>query len=58
MFINIGRVGVKQMGPDFSSSAQQQNKTQWAQIETQEFPYERETKLTYCEGDRALEQLS
>jgi len=46
------------MGPDFSSSAQQQNKTQWAQIETQEFPYERETKLTYCEGDRALEQLS
>lgn len=47
----------KERRPCFSS-VQQQDKGQWAQIETQEILSEYEKKLPYCEGGRPLEQLS
>lgn len=40
------------------SGVQQQDKGQWAQIETQEVLSEYEKKLLDCEGGRVLEQLS
>ena len=58
MLINIPRVGVKRMGTDSFSGAQQQNKGQWAQTETYEVPPEHEEELLPSEGDGALKQAA
>jgi len=43
-------------GQTLFSSAQQQDKGQWAQTEAQEVPSEHEEELLPSEGDGALEQ--
>ena len=45
-------------GQALFSGARWQDKGQWAQTATQEFPPECEEKLVYPDGDRALEQAA
>ena len=45
-------------GQALFSSAQRQDKGQWAQTEAQEVPSEHEEELLYFEGDGALEQAA
>ena len=46
------------MGPNSFSSAQWQDKGQWAQTEAEEVPAEHEEELLPPEGDGALEQAA
>jgi len=46
------------MGPALFSSAQRQDKGQWAQTEAEEVPAEHEEELLPSEGDGALEQAA
>ena len=45
-------------GQTLFSSAQRQDKGQWAQIEVLEVPSEHEEELLHSESDRALEQTA
>jgi len=45
-------------GQALFSSAQRQDKGQWAQTEAEEVPSEHDKELRPSEGDRALEQAS
>jgi len=53
MLINISRVGVKRIGPDFF-----QDEGQWAQTEAWEVPSEYEEEFLYSEGAGALKQAA
>lgn len=48
--------GCQEDGDRLFSGAQQQDKGQWAQSETQEAPAEYEEKCLCFEGDKALQQ--
>ena len=50
--------GCQEDGARLFSSAQQQDKGQWAQTEAQEVPSEHEEGLLHFEGDEALEQAA